>query len=89
VELMDLSYFSGRWGQSMHGQITMRRCGASAIHSLVTSRELRVCLACALEVVVPLTMALNGDAAILAQAMTLEFGPEVGHSDTHRRHMRH
>jgi hypothetical protein len=30
VGLTLLSYFSGKWGQNLHGQTNMRRCGASA-----------------------------------------------------------
>jgi hypothetical protein len=29
-----LSYFSGRWGQNLGGQTTIRRCGANAMHPL-------------------------------------------------------
>jgi hypothetical protein len=42
----------------------------------------------ALEVVVPLAVALDGDVANLTQSAVLEFGPEVGHSDAHHRHTR-
>jgi hypothetical protein len=39
-----------------------------------------------LEIAMPLVMALDGDVTILTQAAALEFGPEVGRSNTHHQH---
>jgi hypothetical protein len=40
----------------------------------------------ALEVTVPLSVALIGDAAILTRVAALKFGPKRGHCDTRRWH---
>jgi hypothetical protein len=41
------SYFSGRWGQNLCGQTTIRKCGASAMHSPKIPEELGGCGTCA------------------------------------------
>jgi hypothetical protein len=76
------SYFNGKWGQNLHGQTTMWRCGASNMqpppkshqgHRGVSSlphrggvHRIKVPIEVATLEAMPLPLLLNGDATILA-----------------------
>jgi hypothetical protein len=40
------SYFSGRWGQNLGSQTTIRKCGANGMHPPLNSQEARGSGAC-------------------------------------------
>jgi hypothetical protein len=87
-------YFSDRWGQNLNDQTTMchapSRCcwRAGGMHSMCYRCFLRwherievLLEVMTLEVTVPLTLALDGDATVFAFTMAVELSPEISHSN--------
>jgi hypothetical protein len=98
VGLTAPSYFSDRWGHHMevwaechatsHEPRGARRaCNAHSRRYLHRRKGVKLPLeVTALDVATPLTLVLDGNAAIFAITTVIELNPKVGHHDAHRKY---